>query len=64
MKHLDVSEVSMTYAGNGRTIDLSTTCITLPDPHHRYDVSMGDKHISFTTGEAFEALAKLLGVSE
>lgn len=64
MKHLDLSEVSMTYtsATTGKSIDVSTTNVVIPDPYHRYDVSMGDEHISFTAGDVFEALVRLLEV--
>ena len=64
MRHFDLSEVSVTYTSNatGQTIDMSTTNVVVPDPYHRYDVSMGDEHISFTAGELFEALARLLDV--
>lgn len=62
MKHFDLSEVSMTYTSNttGQTIDMSTTMVTIPDPHHRYYVTMGDRHLSFMVCDVFDALERLL----
>ena len=62
MKHFDLSEVSMTYTSKitGQTIDRSTTMVTIPDPHHRYDVTMGDRHLSFMACDVFDALERLL----
>lgn len=65
MKHLDLSEINVTYtsATTGKSINVNTTNVVIPDPHHRYDVSMGSEHISFTAGDVFEALARLLEVT-
>lgn len=62
MKHFDLSEVSMTYTSNttGQTIDMSTTTVTIPDPHRRYNVTMGDRHLSFMACDVFDALERLL----
>ena len=62
MKHFDLSEVSLSYVSKttGQTIDYSTTHIDIPEPDHRYDVTMGDRHVRFTAVEAFEAIARLL----
>lgn len=61
MKHFDLSEVSMTYTSKtSQTIDMSTTMVTIPDPHHRYDVTMGDRHLSFMACDVFDALERLL----
>ena len=61
MKHFDLSEVSMSYTSKtSQTIDMSTTMVTIPDPHHRYDVTMGDRHLSFMACDVFDALERLL----
>lgn len=62
MAETDLSEVSMSYTSNttGQTIDMSTTVVTIPDPHHRYDVTMGDRHLSFMACDVFDALERLL----
>lgn len=56
MKHFDLSEVSVLYT--------STTTVTIPDPHHRYDVTMGDRHLSFMACDVFDALERLLAGSD
>lgn len=62
MKHFDLSEVSVLYTSKttGQTIDMSTTTVTIPDPRHRYDVTMGDRHLSFMACDVFDALERLL----
>lgn len=62
MKHFDLSEVSVLYTSKttGQTIDTSTTMVTISDPYHRYDVTMGDRHLSFMACDVFDALEKLL----
>lgn len=62
MKHFDLSEVSVFYTSKttGQTIDMSTTTVTIPDPRHRYDVTMGDRHLSFMACDVFDALERLL----
>lgn len=66
MKHFDLSEVSMSCTSNttGQTIDMSTTTVTIPDPYHRYDVTMGDRHLSFMACDVFDALERLLAGSD
>jgi len=62
MKHFDLSEASVLYTSKttGQTIDTSTTTVTIPDPYHRYDVTMGDRHLRFMVCEVFDALERLL----
>lgn len=66
MKHFDMSEVSMSYTSKttGQTIDMSTTTVTIPDPRHRYDVTMGDRHLNFMACDVFDALERLLAVGD
>ena len=53
---------SLAYTGDGNTIDLKTMRVGLPEPDVRIDLAMGEEHLSFTMREAFEAVAKLLGI--
>ena len=59
---LDASGFATSTTDRMHTIDTSTTYVTIADPEHRYDVSLGDEHICLTAREAFEALARLMGL--
>lgn len=54
-------DATMAYSNTiGESVNKSTTIITLPEPEHTVCVKMGDRSMSFTGRELFNALEWLM----
>lgn len=65
MSLITTKDVSMTYSSSiGEFVKKNTTIVTLPEPEHMVCVEMGDRSVSFTMRELFDALEWLLDGGE
>lgn len=61
MSLITTRDVTLTYSNTiGESVKKSTTIVTLPEPEHMVCVEMGDRSMSFTMREFFNALEWLM----